>query len=216
MSVYYSIYAEVHVGNAWYNISPLIRQLDGTVKVQPVISGQSWLGEAIAKMEENLYKRGLPSDLSEELRKVYHHNDNEKIENFWSDMTYGEYYAQTIFLVNYGKQIKNRVKPNIPSRYRGYVAKHVAAAYEIGDIDEINHWCTTAEYEGLSPTQKKKYVYLEWNNWNDWYAVYSELVSKVDCLLSFFSGWCFYHILDCNEDDRSPSADCVRLIVEKS
>ena len=215
MSVYYSIYAEVRVGNTWYNISPLLRCLDGTVKVHPVICGQSWLGEAVAKMQEHCYKFGRPEDLSDELRTVFQHDDEEKMDDFWPNMTYGEYYAQTLFVVNYGKHIKNKVKTNIPTRYFGYVEKRTIAAHRIGDIEEIYSWYTPAEYEQLTDHQKKRYAYYEWNEWNDWYAVYSELVSSVDCLLSFFSEWC-YNMPDCTIDDQSPTADYVRLIVEKS
>lgn len=37
MGTSYSIFAEVRVGNKWYNISPLIRELDGQVKAQPFL-----------------------------------------------------------------------------------------------------------------------------------------------------------------------------------
>lgn len=216
MSVYYAIYAEVRVGNTWYNISPLLRQSDGSVKVRPVICGQSWLGEAVHKMQENCYMLGRPTDLSEELRAVYSHDDGEKLEDFWSGMTYGEYYAHTLFVVNYGKHIKNKVKSNVPARYFGYVEKRIIAAHKIGDIEEIYSWCTPEEYAQLTEKQKKRYAYYEWNKLDDWYAVYSELVSAVDCLLSFFCEWCFDIIPGCSADDQSPSADYVRLIVEKS
>ena len=49
MGVYYYIYAEVRVGNKWYNISPLMRDREGEVKVRPVLHGQSWIRQAFVQ-----------------------------------------------------------------------------------------------------------------------------------------------------------------------
>ncbi len=214
MSVYYSIYAEVRVGNKWYNISPLMRVSDSDVKAQPIISGQSWMREAIDELEEACFMRGRPADISDELKKVFSHEDDEVTEHFIHDMTYKDYYRQTLFVVNYGKSVKSRVKANKPTRYQGYVYKHCLSAYELGEVDYIANWVSSNEYAELSNEEKQEYTYYEWNEWGDWYAVYVEIVRKVDCLLDFFKEWAFWNIKDANSDELSPSADYVRLIVE--
>lgn len=47
------------------------------------------------------------------------------------------------------------------------------------------------------------------------YGIYADLVRRVDCLLTFFNDWSFYHIHDADLDERSPTADYVRLIVAR-
>ncbi len=216
MSVYYSIYAEVRVGSKWYNLSPLMRNADGEVKARPVIIGQSWMKEAVDELEEACFMHGKPADISDELKKVFCHEDDEITEHFFHDMTYKDYYRQTLFVVNYGKSVKSRVKANKPTRYQGYVYKHCLSAYELGEVDYIANWVSSNEYAELSNEEKQEYTYYEWNEWGDWYAVYTDLVQKVDCLLDFFKEWAFGNIKDANLDELSPTADYVRLIVEQS
>jgi len=88
--------------------------------------------------------------------------------------------------------------------------------FELGNTDSICGWLTEQEYNALSDEEKKEYTYYEWNEWYDWYGVYADLVRRVDCLLTFFNDWSFYHIHDADLDERSPTADYVRLIVDRS
>lgn len=213
MGTYYAIYAEVRVGNKWYNISPLMRNEDGEVRVQPIMSGQSVMHDAAEEMEGDCYMRGRPANLSEELKTVYGHEDHETSEHLWRGMTYGEYYRQTLYVVNYGKSVKSRVKAERPARYMGYVNKYCLSEYEIGSTDTILNWISEKEYLSLPENEKCEYTYYEWNEWDDWYGIYSELVQRVDCMLNFFNAWAFYHLRDADPDERSPSADYVRLIV---
>ena len=216
MGVYYSIYAEVRVGNKWYNISPLIRDNDGEAHVQPVMSGQSYMKDAIDELYHDSYMRGRPENLSDELKKVYKHENHETSEYLWRNMTYGEYYDQTLFVVNYGKCVKSRVKSTKSTRYHGYVDKFCLSEYEIGTTESIYCWISEEQYKELPDDEKQGYVYYEWNEWYDWYGVYAKLVDRVDCLLAFFREWCFFNIKDADPDERSPTADYVRLIVERA
>jgi len=213
MGTYYSIYAEVRVGNKWYNISPLIREENGDIKVQPIESGKSRLHETVEELRESSYICGRPSDISDELKKVFGRADDEIIESFPREMTYKEYYKQTLFLVNYGKSVKRRVNETRPNRYKGYISKYSLAAFEIGEIDHFSYWLTQSEYEKLTEEEKTEYTYYEWNDWCDWYGIYAQICKKVDCLLDIFNEWALYNLHDANLDERSPSADFVRLIV---
>ena len=215
MGVYYSIYAEARVGNKWYNISPLMRNEDGEAQIRPVMSGQSMMHDAVEELEESCFMRGRPDNLSDELMKIYSHDENETSENLWRGMTFGEYYRQTLFAVNYGKSVKSRVDSARPTRYRGYVSKYCMTEYEIGNSDSVGGWLTEQEYNALSDEEKIEYTYYEWNEWYDWYGIYAELVRRVDCLLTFFRDWSLYHIHDADLDERSPTADYVRLIVAR-
>ena len=64
----YTIYAEVRVGDNWYNICPLRKSENGKLTVLPIAEGRSWLKNAADEIEEYSYAHGRPSDLSEDLR----------------------------------------------------------------------------------------------------------------------------------------------------
>lgn len=64
-----------------------------------------------------------------------------------------------MFLVNYGKSVKGRVKKDKPTRYRGYASKVSIAAFEIDEYGTIGYWLTPVEYEKLSDKEKQEYSY---------------------------------------------------------
>ena len=78
MGTYYAIYAEVRVGNQWYNLNPLFQRTDGNIDVCPVISGRNWLREAYEELEEVSYTCGRPENLSKEVRSVFCHEEGER------------------------------------------------------------------------------------------------------------------------------------------
>lgn len=211
MGTYYSIYAEARVGKKWYNISPLIKGTDGLIKAYPIIDGKSFLRETYDELKDDLYMCGRPADLSPELREIFDHDDDESYDCFTK--TYKQHYENCMFLVNYGKSVKSRVKKDRPFRYQGYVFKYSIASYEIGEQEEIAGWLTRQEYESLSEEEKKDYAYFEWNEWQDWYGVYNDIVHRVDALLHWFSEWSSYQSNGVDYEDKYPSADKVRLIV---
>lgn len=213
MGTCYSIYAEVRVGNKWYNISPLIRELDGQVKAQPFLSGKSMLHETVEQLREYSYKCGRPDDLSDELRTIFGEPDDDIVDPFFHEMTYKEYYRQMMFTVNYGKAVKNRVKKTKPTRYSGYANRYAITEFEIGESDTVCHWITEAEYSKLPEDEKQEYTYYEWDEYGDWYAMFVKLSRMVDTMLDVFCDWGLYNIHDVNLDERTPTADYVRLIV---
>ncbi len=215
MGTYYSIYAEVRVGNKWYNLNPLFQREDGKLDVLPVMSGRSSLREAYDELEESRYQYGRPADMSKELRMVFHHEDDEPYDPPLRIATYKDWYKQTMFLVNYGKSVKSRVIEGRPTRYQGYAFKHSIAAYEIGESDEIGNWLTAEEYDKLPNNEKLEYAFYQWDGWDDWYAMYNRIVDKVDCMLSYFNSWAYYAIKDANMDECTPTADYVRLIIHR-
>lgn len=154
---------------------------------------------------------GKPDDLSPELQEIFDEDDDENYDCF--SMTCKQHYDNHMFLVNYGKSVKSRVKKDRPFRYQGYVFKYSIAAYEIGEQEEIVDWLTRQEYDSLSDEEKKDYAYFEWNEWQDWYGIYNDIVHRVNALLERFTEWSFSHFTDCSYEDQYPSGEQVRLIV---
>lgn len=212
MGTYYSIYAEVRVGNKWYNLNPIFRRDNGELDVRPIIAGRSWLRETFNELEECQYSCGRPDDMSKELRTVFNHEDIEPYDTMLHIENYKEYYNRTMFLVNFGKAVKSRIKTEKPTRYKGYVSKVCLAAFEIDEYDTIGHWLTAEEYEKLSDRQKKSYTYYEWDEPDDWYKAYNIIKQRIECMLDFFCDWARFSIDDANWDERHPTADYVRLI----
>lgn len=213
MSTYYYIFAEVKVGNKWYNLNPLFMQENGEIDVCPVLCGQSWLRDAYEELEQDRYASGRPSDMTREVNTFFSHDDSEPFIDGFSQGTYKNWYDRSIFLVNYGKSVKKRVKKDRRYRYTGYADKHCIAAFEIGETDCIGHWLTEEEYNKLSETKRKEYAYYEWSEWDDWYNVYNIIVQKIDSMLDYFYEWADCAIKNANLDELRPSADYVRLIV---
>ena len=212
MGTYYAIYAEVRVNNKWYNLNPLLQRPNGKLDVCPVIAGRNWLREAYEELEEYRYSCGRPADISDEVRTVFCHDDTEPYDPHLHIDTYKDFYDRSIFMVNYGKSVKSRVKKHKPTRYQGYVSKVSLAAYELDEYDTIGHWLTAKEYENLSAREKKSYTYFEWNEPQDWYGIYKTIVDNVDCMLRYFIDWA-EHTINANYDESHPTADFVRLIV---
>ncbi len=101
VGTYYSIYAEAHVGDKWYNISPLIKEPDGSLRVCPIVGGKSWLRDTYDELENDRYMCGKPMDLSPELRETFDHDDDETYTGL--NMTYQQYYKKASFLLTMGR-----------------------------------------------------------------------------------------------------------------
>lgn len=131
MGTYYAIYAEVRAGNQWYNLNPLFQCTDGNIDVCPVISGRNWLREAYEELEEVSYTCGRPENMSKEVRLVFCHEDDEPYAPYLHFDTYKDFYGRSMFLVNCGKSVKDRVKNDKPTRYCEYTLwdtfRHFAA-----------------------------------------------------------------------------------------
>ena len=126
MGTYYAIYAEVRVGNQWYNLNPLFQRTDGNIDVCPVISGRNWLREAYEELEEVSYTCGRPENLSREVRSVFCHEDDEPYDPYLHIDTYKDFYNRSMFLVNYGKSVKGRVKKDKPNDTAGMRPRSVS------------------------------------------------------------------------------------------
>ena len=209
----YTIYAEVRVGDNWYNICPLRKSENGKLTVLPIAEGRSWLKNAADEIEEYSYAHGRPDDLSEELRERFNEDDNADAGYGIPEINMKEHYRQMMCIANYGKAVKKRVKENRSTRYCGYVSKYALTDFEIGESDHISSWIHKCEYDKLDDEGKEEYTYYEWNEWDDWYGVFSNIVKTIDVLLDLFTYWAYNSLTDIDREDRIPDANDVRLIV---
>ena len=185
MGTMYTLYAEVNVDGKWYSLNPYIRRPDGTFKMQPIYWARSVFWDVFCAIDEERIACGIPNDMSEELRANFRPNLDEVTE-FFSNMTWRQYYRQQLFAVNYQSSFKNRIVKDRPYKYQGYVEKFLIAGFECGECG-IYSWLTKEEYEALDKDEKKGYAYYEWNTCDEEYGIYYEICSKIDALLDWFA-----------------------------
>ncbi len=213
MSTYYGIFAEVRAGDKWYNLNPIVKN-DNGYTIMPVISGYSYMREAIDELREETHFRGRPDDLSPEVREYFGHEDDEVLD-WYPKTTYKEYYGQTLFVVNYNKAVERRYNKKHPTRFRGYAYKWAVTEFEIGNNEHISHWISEFEYKELSDEDKEEYTYYEWDEFDDWYPIFGQIMHRIEALLAWFSEWSYSNIQGLTSDEHNPTGDRVRLIIEQ-
>jgi len=214
MSTHYYVYAEVKVGDRWYSLNPTMKKPDGSFSVRPIYDSCSAFFEIYNDLEEKLVFRGIPDDMSPELRSLYHEDLDEKCEGWFSETTWRHVYEQSVFCVKYSNTVGRKIIKDRPHKYEGYVNKRTAADFETGEIEEIYEWLTPDEYKSLPEAEKKKYRYYEWDEPYDEYFVYRTVFERLSAMLYWFD---FGDVFD----DRSvlwrseTGLNDVRLFIER-
>lgn len=185
MSTYYDIFAEVNVNGKWYGINPKMLKPNGMIKVRPIYWAQSVFWDCHCDLQDEAVARGVPDDWSEEMKKLFPENLDDKCEYGLDSMTWREYYRNYLYAVNFDKSIATKIKKTRPYHYQGYAYKPQIADYECG-ADSIVSWLTIDEYRELPDEEKREYAYYEWNNYGDEYGIYYEIYSKITALLDWF------------------------------
>lgn len=186
MSTYYCIYAEARYKGKWYSINPIVKKADGTYLVKEVFGAYSGFREMYYNMEDWATERGIPDDLSAEVRAKFHENLDEVFADLGSKITYRQYYRSNVLIVPYHK-LKPVIVKDRPYKHMGYVYRECIPDFECGEIDDIDNWLTIDEYKALPDDSKKEYSYYEWNNRGDDYDYKRNIVSKISFLTNLFS-----------------------------
>lgn len=183
MSTYYTVYAEVKIKDKWYNLNPYIKCTDGSFKMQSIMWAQSAFFDTYVELEECASYRGLPNDMSEDMKVLFHENLDDIYDSWTKDYTWKKHYQQSLFLVDFEKAVADKVKRNRPYKYEGYVSKYLIACYESGETDDITSWYTQQEYKDMPVEEQKEYAFYEWNNWGEEYGFYQTITTRVNALL---------------------------------
>ena len=186
MSTYYSVYAEVNIDGKWYNLCPYYKDIDGRFKTRPLFWAQSAFYEVNNDLQSHQCSYGIPDDMSEELRKVFYENLKEIVDDWYGDITWGKYYQQRLYSVNFAQAIVPRVRKDKPFKYEGYVTKKELASFECYEIEEFSEWLTDDEYKALTEKQKHQYVFHRWNDPFGDYKIYSDLSQRIWTLSALF------------------------------
>ncbi len=194
MSVYYSVYAEANIDGKWYSLCPYFKNNKGELKTNSIFWAQSAFWEIHNELEEHLLGRGIPEDMSEGLREIFHEELEEEIEGWGGTITWEEYYRNNLYYVNFDQAIIPKVNKEKPFKYEGYVLKKELADFEVYEREEFSEWLTQDEYNALSEKQKRQYIYHRWNDpWGE-YWIYRTIADRIWALKSLFTNICEYDI----------------------
>ena len=194
MSTYYIIYAEANIDGKWYSLCPFFKSAKGELKTDSIFWAQSQFYEANLSLREHAIGLGIPEDASEGL-KAFFKEDLQELVDFWpNNITWGDYYKQTVYYVNFAQAIVPRVNKDKPFMYEGYVNKRTLAQYECYEIEEISEWLTEDEYMALSEKQKHQYVYHRWNDYYGEYGIYRTIAERIWALKDLFADICMFDI----------------------
>lgn len=216
MSTYYYIYAEANVKGKWYSLNPVMPLSSGGYGTGAITYfSQSSYPEIIYHLKGHSIYSGLPEDISNSTKEHFRDNMDDLVDYWTSSMTYREYYKSTAFVVNFDAAVLQKIKKDRPYKYMGYIPREILAAFECGELEEIECWITPQEYKELDPEEQRIYVYHEWNNWADDYTMYQDISKKICAQMDWFSQ--IDGILDeeCTYADRDLTPGQVRLIVYK-
>lgn len=215
MGTHYYVYAEIKVGDRWYNLNPMMKKHDGTMAVRPIYDTGSFFFDICNDLEDHRIDVGIPDDMSPELRSVFHEKLDEKCEGWFPETTWRKEYERSVFCVRYADTIAKRIVKEKEFRFEGYVRKRTVADFEIGEIEEINSWLTYEEYQALSDKQKRAYRFYRWDEPYDEYGVYRIMYERLKAMLYWFN------FADAFEDksvywNSDAGLSNVRLFIEKS
>lgn len=190
MSTYYSVYAEANIDGKWYSLCPYFRNNKGETTTNAIFWAQSVFWEVNNYLEDFMIGRGIPEDMSDGLREIFHEDLQEEIESWGGHITWGKYYESCIYYVNFDKAIVPKVNKDKPYKYEGFVLKKELAEFEVYEREEFSEWLTQEEYNALTEKQKRQYVFHRWNDPFGEYWIYRTIADRVWTLASLFADAC--------------------------
>ena len=131
---------------------------------------------------------GIPADMSDGLREIFHEDLNEIMDG-WK-ITWEKYYRNSIYYVNFAQAILPKVNKDKQYKYEGYVSKKELAEFEVYEREEFSEWLSDDEYKALTEKEKRRYVFHRWNDPYGEYWIYRTIADRVWTLKELFSDAC--------------------------
>lgn len=150
MSTYYSIYAEANVDGKWYSLCPYFKNDKGEAKTHSIFWAQSAFWDVNNELEDHSLGCGIPDDMSDGLREIFHENLQDEMESWGGAITWDKYYKGSIYYVNFAHAIVPKVNKDKPYKYEGFVLKKELAEFEVYEREEFSEWLTQDEYNALT------------------------------------------------------------------
>ena len=190
MSTYYSIYAEANVDGKWYSLCPYFKNDKGEAKTHSIFWAQSAFWDVNNELEDHSLGCGIPDDMSDGLREIFHENLQDKMESWGGSITWDKYYNGSIYYVNFAHVIVPKVNKDKPYKYEGFVMKKELAEFEVYEREEFSEWLTQDEYSALTEKQKRQYIFHRWNDPYGDYWIYRMIADRIWTLKGLFAEAC--------------------------
>ena len=200
MGAEYTIYTEVYLKDKWYNIDSYVLTPAGEFRLSPLLSGKSYVRAFLENIE--LSRTINFSDLAETTQKYMVEQACEEYREQLSSEKFDVYDFYT--------EVKSKHVREY--QYEYYAARHSVAAFETGEIEEIDDWLTRESYDELSKEEQKEYVFFKWNEPYGWYETLVKVITRVEMRLADF-----YEESHWGSDDLHKyfyQTNPVRLVVE--
>jgi hypothetical protein len=205
MGVYYTVYAEARFRDEWVDINSYALCISGEYALCPIISGQSFLGEALDRFE-NLPSTINWNDLSEGVKK--------HIADDYSEEHRASLINEPFTIYDYVQSTEQNMKR--ANQYEYYVYRESIAAFENGELDEIMDWLTFEEYSALSQSKRSRYAFYKWNTPWDTFETIAQIKSRVDDCIYRFNYHCIPYEYPRTDNQTEITPRDVRLVVEIS
>ena len=179
-------------------IPPILDMVDeGKIALRPAVelsylkqNEQEMLVEAMEYLEGYSLGCGVPEDMSEGLREIFHEDLQAEMENWGAPVTWERYYKNSLFYMNFEQALLPRVNKEKPFKYEGYVLKEELAEIEVYEREEFSEWLTQGEYDALSDNRKRQYVFHRWNEQYGEYWIFRTIAERVWALRDLFVESC--------------------------
>ena len=190
MSTCYSIYAEANVDGKWYSLCPYFKNDKGEAKTHSIFWAQSAFWDVNNELEDHSLGCGIPDDMSDGLREIFHENLQDEMESWGGAITWDKYYKGSIYYVNFAHAIVPKVNKDKPYKYEGFVLKKELAEFEVYEREEFSEWLTQDEYNALTEKQKRQYIFHRWNDSYGDYWIYRTIADRIWTLKGLFAEAC--------------------------
>lgn len=209
MGRYYTVFAEAKVKDKWVNLNPYIVDLDGKVRMVPLVGyEQSTFYEAYEEMQDFQWYQGYPEDMSTELNDYI--EPDKELDWFGKIQPKRVAYHSMVYTVKYS-EVKKRLRKDKRTKYEGYVEKKTKAAHEIGEIQDVYEWLDEKQYKELTPKEQMQYSYYEWDDELSWYPSFKNIERHIESMRYWFAKYA--RIDGYYWDDVHVSDSDIRLIV---
>lgn len=194
MGIYYEIYLEGKINGEWRCIDPFLKTASGELKHACIMEGKSMVGMMV---DDIGYWQGIPQGVSKEVLDVLPHK-------------YSETFEPTDELdpsrVRWFEISDVRADP-ARFEHEAYVGREAMNLFELGEIEEIEHWLTPEEYGSLPSDEKRGYTFFRWNDAWGSYRMKCELKEAASFLMEAYRS----NVLI--SEPNYPEIDKVRCIV---
>ena len=151
MGTDYTLYTEICINDKWYGIDSYVLTPSGKYRLSPLLSGRSYVRILLDELDSGSVVHF--SDLAETTQKYML---AEKSEEYHKELLVEKFKTYDFY---------SEIKPRYVREYQYeyYVPRYSVAAFETGEIEEIDDWLTRESYDELPPGERKEYVFFKWN-----------------------------------------------------